>query len=75
MTFELNCDQASFDKIAEQTTLARKENNLTMEDLAKKAEVTKNTIVFIERGKLEEISISTLNKVGIALGINFEDFY
>jgi len=52
----------------------RKENRLTQERLAEKAELAPSYISDVERGR-ENISVDTLNRIAKALGVHIHELF
>lgn len=61
-------------KIGEKIKLLRMQNNLTQEELADRAELTKGFISQVER-ELTSPSIATLVDILESLGTNLQDFF
>lgn len=61
---------ALFQKIAARIRSLRQERNWSQQDLANHSEVSRRMIALIEQGE-SNVSIATLDKIGIALGLSF----
>ncbi|WP_283599761.1 helix-turn-helix domain-containing protein [Ligilactobacillus aviarius] len=62
----------NFSKIIRQ---ARKNMNLTIEELAEKSDVSDGLISLIERNKIKDIKVSNLLKITKALNLNVSDLF
>lgn len=47
---------------------------MTQAELAEKAGVARATVIRIERGQAQSLTLTTANKIAIALGVNVSDF-
>lgn len=59
--------------IREKIREARKEKQLTQEELATKSNVNRATIVALENGTAENVKISTLQKLAAAMNMMVQD--
>ncbi|MDY5026496.1 helix-turn-helix domain-containing protein [Bariatricus sp. HCP28S3_E4] len=62
------------EKVGNRIKEIRKENGISQEKLAFKAELDRTYIAGVESGK-RNASIKSLEKILIALGVSFEDFF
>ncbi len=60
-------------KLSEKIKICRKKIGLTQEALARKADISYNTIIKLETGGIKDPRISTLSKVAKALEVSVDD--
>lgn len=58
----------------EKIKLLRKEQRLSQEELARKANISRATLSFIENGLSENVALGTLRKLANALNVSIKDF-
>ena len=59
--------------ISENIKKVRAKLGLTQDDLAKKADIKYTTLMKVESGTVNKLSVQTMDKIARALGVSIED--